>query len=224
VIALAILDVRRERSPEAWLLALWVVGTFVFAAHLNWVVNVRVLLPLVPAASILVVRRLDARPGSLAGARAWFAVLPGAALAFAVAHADLRWANGVRDDAERLSSEVRAHPGRAYFLGHWGLQHALEARGLAALDVERDELLPGDVLVLPTNNIGVFPVPSAVLHPARTLEGGDPGWIRTVDPAVGAGFYSSHGGPLPFVFARSQPDAYQVAEVRRRFRVRATWR
>ena len=38
---------------------LWVIGTFLFAAFLNWTVNARSLLPLTPAVAILMTRRLE---------------------------------------------------------------------------------------------------------------------------------------------------------------------
>jgi 4-amino-4-deoxy-L-arabinose transferase-like glycosyltransferase len=221
VLALAVDDVRRERTPEAWLLAAWVAGTFLFAACANWVTNVRAFLPLAPAAGILLARRLEAR-----GAGAWglLGILPGAAVALLVARADAAWADDVRDSAAAVDREARAFPGRAYFLGHWGLQHYLEERGFEALDVDRDELVPGDVLILPGNNIGVFRPPPAVLEPPVRIAGARTGWLHTLDPRVGAGFHASLLGPLPFAFARSGPDEYEIAPVRRRFRWSATWR
>jgi hypothetical protein len=41
------------------MLMLWVLGTFVFAAFMNWTVNARSILPMTPAIGILIVRRLE---------------------------------------------------------------------------------------------------------------------------------------------------------------------
>ena len=58
-VALAVTDYWKSRSPDSLLLGLWVFGTFVFASLLNWTVNARSVLPLIPAAGILIVRRLE---------------------------------------------------------------------------------------------------------------------------------------------------------------------
>ncbi len=64
-LALAIADYRRERDADSLLLLLWVVGTFWFTAYLNWTVNARSILPMVPAIGILLARRLrEALPKS----------------------------------------------------------------------------------------------------------------------------------------------------------------
>jgi len=50
LVGLAVSNVRRERTPEAWLLLCWVAGTMVFAGFVNWTLNGRSILPLAPAA------------------------------------------------------------------------------------------------------------------------------------------------------------------------------
>ena len=62
VLAMALVDWWKRRTPESLLLALWVLGTFVFAAFLNWTINARSVLPLIPASGILIARRLDELP------------------------------------------------------------------------------------------------------------------------------------------------------------------
>src|SRR5438874_6818966 len=59
VLALAATDYRRERDADSLFLACWVAGTFLFTAFLNWTVNVRSVLPLIPAIGILLARRLE---------------------------------------------------------------------------------------------------------------------------------------------------------------------
>src|SRR5207253_2495058 len=46
------------RSVDNLLLLLWIVGVLVFAGGLNWTINARTLLPLVPAVSIVVARQI----------------------------------------------------------------------------------------------------------------------------------------------------------------------
>jgi 4-amino-4-deoxy-L-arabinose transferase-like glycosyltransferase len=59
VLLLALRDHMKNRDARSLLLLLWVSGTFVFAGFVNWAVNGRSILPLIPAAGILVMRRID---------------------------------------------------------------------------------------------------------------------------------------------------------------------
>jgi 4-amino-4-deoxy-L-arabinose transferase-like glycosyltransferase len=58
-LVLAGAGLRHWRLSDSVLLALWVLGTFVFAAMVNWSVNGRSILPMVPAAAIIVCRQMD---------------------------------------------------------------------------------------------------------------------------------------------------------------------
>src|SRR5262249_49278527 len=59
VIGVVVADLWHHRDAESMLLSLWVLGTFVFTAFLNWTVNARSVLPLIPAAAILICRRIS---------------------------------------------------------------------------------------------------------------------------------------------------------------------
>src|SRR5207245_1481240 len=59
VLALAAADYWHERDADSLFLASWVVGTFLFTAFLNWTINARSALPLIPAIGILLARRLE---------------------------------------------------------------------------------------------------------------------------------------------------------------------
>jgi hypothetical protein len=59
VLGLAVRDAWERRTADSALLLAWVLGTFVFACFVNWTVNARSVLPLVPAAGILLARRLE---------------------------------------------------------------------------------------------------------------------------------------------------------------------
>ncbi len=65
ILALACSDFWKRRDAESLLLASWIFGTFIFAAFLNWTINARSILPLIPAAGILLARRLDLDYSSL---------------------------------------------------------------------------------------------------------------------------------------------------------------
>src|SRR5262249_26330692 len=74
-LALTVTDAWRRRDAESILLGLWVVGTFIFVAFLNWTVNARSVLPLIPAAAILICRRIDDFQAKRRPAR-WVIALP----------------------------------------------------------------------------------------------------------------------------------------------------
>ena len=60
VMALAAADAWKRRDADSLLLMLWVLGTFIFTGFVNWTINARSVLPLIPAAGILLARRVDA--------------------------------------------------------------------------------------------------------------------------------------------------------------------
>ena len=225
LLALVASDLRGRGDAESWLLALWVLGTFAFAALVNWTNNGRSNLPMAPAVGILLVRCLDRR--SLSGrspslGRRLSALLPGVAVAVAVTWADYRWANEVRAAAARIEEEIIALGRPTRFFGHWGIQYYLERAGARSLDFGRDFVEPGDFLVVPSNN---YLVPAEIDASAAVLVEeyvhSDPGWIRTLSPSLGAGFYDSDIGPMPFSFGSGDPDVYRVFRAEKRMRLRA---
>ena len=60
LLLLVLAETWRRRDSVTLILALWIAGTIYFATVLNWTVNVRSFLPMVPATAILLVRRLEA--------------------------------------------------------------------------------------------------------------------------------------------------------------------
>jgi len=218
-IALCVDDWRRRPGPESALLGAWVLGTLAFVGGVNWTQTARAVLPMAPAVAILAVRRLEAG-GGLAGPRRAAAFALSASLALAVAWADARWAGEVRTAARRIAALHAGPDGRLLFQGHWGFQFYLEQAGARAMDLARDEASPGDRVAVAANNYGV---PAWRLDPGRAelLEEFAvfrPRWLRTMSPSVGAAFYASERGPLPFAFGRSQPDRYRVWRARRPLR------
>ncbi len=213
VLMLVVDALRRWRNPESVLLGLWVAGTFVFATFVNWTNNGRSILPMVPAVGILIAARLAQRG---VPARAWRVPLGLAgALAFAVALADATWADQVRAATVRMAG-VAADAGRQrYITGHWGFQYYALRAGFRSLDQHASQLDPGDVLVVPSANSYLeYPSPDTVSLIER-IEDPVPAWGRTLDARLGAGFYASNIGPLPFAFGSAGADLYQILRVRR---------
>jgi len=214
LLALAVGEWIRRRDPWSLLLLLWIAGTLLFAALVNWTVNGRSLLPIAPAVGLLVARRLDAR--APASGRGWRTrvLLPAALLSLLVAYADLRLADGVRADVDLIASHPRAERSRLWFQGHWGFQYYMEARGGKALDVAGSELLPGDILIVPMNNTSLFRLPAEYVPLRDSLSSAHLSWLATMNLDAGAGFYAHVWGPLPFVVGAIPPERYLVYMVR----------
>jgi 4-amino-4-deoxy-L-arabinose transferase-like glycosyltransferase len=212
VLVLAVEDVLSRREPCSWLLGLWVLGTFGFTAFLNWTVNGRSLLPMAPAVGILVVRRLEQNAAAGRGARPVAVALclaAGAMLALGVARADFLLANA----ACRLARETHAKYRQAqtlWFQGHWGFQYYMEGLGASALDFNTQPIpARGQIMAVPANNTNtVRPQSQVPVHDVLTVPG--PRLLTTVSEAVGAGFYSSIWGPLPFAFGQVPPECVGI--------------
>ncbi len=222
LLGLAAADLRRERDAHSLLLAAWVAGTFVFAAFVNWTVNVRSILPLAPAAGILLARRLDAREvQSGAGGRTlvgtWKVALPlilATITSMAVAWADSTWAGSARDAADRVKAAVGDRTTRIWFEGHWGFQYYMQAHGYVPLDLQSSAPKHGEIVVIPQNNSGAMPLRDGVAEPAGRIEVGGPRHLATMSHAIGAGFYADVWGPLPFAVGSVPPEMYYLFRAR----------
>ena len=213
LLALAAVEVRRRPDAVSWLLALWVWGTFLFAAVINWTVNGRSLLPLEPAAAILVMRRLEGvttmRPKPMAVCLAL-----GAALAFLVAWADFSFSRAVRRVAEQVCAKDGRPSAMLWFQGHWGFQFYMQQSGATPVDFKSSPLKPGDIVAVPSNNTNLMPLDPATSVLIDIVMEKKSGVLATMDTLTGAGFYSSVWGPLPFAFGHVAPEYARVYQLR----------
>lgn len=206
------------------LLAAWLLGTLIFAGGVNWTINGRSLLPLIPAAGILVARRSEREsvpwtPGWLrwlpAGkvlGRGWqhlfgsfrpaalaLLILPGGMIGWLVAQADYSAAQAQRQ-AAHLALEVPIQAGkRCWFDGHWGFQYYMEAGGGMPLAQHGPTLRAGEYVVLPTNNTLNSHLPAEALEIQQNFQIVCSNWAYTQSAVRRAGFYSDLWGPLPYV-------------------------
>lgn len=213
VLVMAVADVWEHRDAGSWLLALWVLGTFLFAAEINWTVNGRSLMPMAPAVGILLARRLErnAKAGRQTSPRAVSICLAaGATLALLVTRADFLFAKAVRESARNTFVKYGRGPERFWFQGHWGFQYYMEQSGASALDRDRTELKRGDIIAVPENNTNLLPIRPelALLKEIITVPG--PSFLTTARGEVGASFYASLRGPLPFAFGAVPPELVAV--------------
>ena len=164
-------------------------------------------------------RRLDRRFGPARVALAWrwaWPLAPAGVVALLVAWSDCRLADSARAAAAAIVAKAGDRPGRLYFEGHWGFQYYMQQLGALPLDRRKPGVQPGDLVVMPSNNTNVRLMdddhyqavpelqPDAVVPCA---------WLATMDRALGAGFYASSWGPLPFAFGRASPERYRVLKL-----------
>lgn len=219
LIALALRAMLVDRDAGALLLAAWVAATLLLATFASWAVSGRYLLPLAPAASVLLARGLDrARaPAALAGvprrsgaALAFLPLIPALACALTIALADQRLAESARAAALEISARY-AQAGRTiWFQGHWGFQHYMEQQGAQPLDMRSSTVATGDVVVVPENNANTFGMNRNLLEPLDSIEIAPLPWLATQSRPLGAGFYASVWGPLPFVVGTVPKERYEV--------------
>jgi len=217
VLTLAATDTWRRRDADSLLLALWIFGTFIFTGFLNWAINARSILPLVPAAAILIARRLQDLP---ARSIKWRSAMLAAALAVTgglslwLAAGDTDLANSARIAANMIEQKTRNEPGTVWFLGHWGFQYYMERFGAYPVVVQDPPQRPGDFLAVAENS-RLFEVRPEFIGSRDVIQIPMRLGITTAQAKLGAGFYSADTGPLPFAIGQVPADRYELIRLRR---------
>ena len=212
VLAVAAGDLYTNRSADSAILFCWVMGTFGFAALMNWSVTARTLLPLAPPAALLIARRVSAQCATVPTRFSMYAapLVACAGISIACGVADYVWAGSIRDTARAFASEAKKQTGTTYFQGHWGWQYYLEQAGLKPLDTTNASFRPGDFILSPQNNVNVEQIPARYADDVRTTSIPTTRGLSVMSHGLGAGYYSDLFGPLPFVFGGLQIDQYHV--------------
>ncbi len=211
ILLLAALDLVRKRNSTALLLFLWVAGVFVFVWLLNWTVNARTILPMLPPVAILAARRLAQRRTEGTppfGAALRWPLIASAALALWVAAADYSHAATARRAAIDISA--RNVPGTLWFSGHWGFQYYMQTHGAEPLDVKSTKSGAGDAVVVALDNANPIGVERGTYVRAVRIEYRPTPGMAAMNYAAGAGFYWSLYGPLPFVIGPGAPLRYEM--------------
>jgi len=215
-LALAVADYRRRREADSLLLLLWILGTFWFTAFLNWTMNARSLLPMIPAVGILLARRLEyfaearmPRPRSLVAA----ALVLSGALSWWLARADSEAANAARTAASTIHRRTSA--GAVWFAGHSGFQYYMQRFGARPYDWWHPQIKPGDWLAAPYSI--VWPNEIAYQFPGPREDFAIPmhASATTNSPELSAGFYYSYWSVLPYAFGPVPADKYAVVRLGR---------
>lgn len=212
ILALAAAELWRRRDAGSWLLALWVWGTFIFTAVINWTVNGRSILPLVPAIAILIARRLEQFPVRVQAKAICLAA--GAALSLIVVGADCNFAHAVREVAANVASTYQRPSQTLWFQGHWGFQYYMQEHGASPIDFKNSDLKLGDIVAVPSDNTNLRPFDPATVDLLGTVTVDRAGALDTMDSLTGAGFYSSLWGPLPFAFGHVAPEYASVYQLK----------
>jgi 4-amino-4-deoxy-L-arabinose transferase-like glycosyltransferase len=214
LLVLAAVELWREREAKTALMSCWVFGTFIFASLVNWSITGRNILPMAPAAGILIARTLERRgqihDHYLRNSRFALTLVLTLTMALLVSYADYRYANEVRSLAQQVGRVPSYTGGRLLFQGHWGFQYYLEKEGAIPIDFVRTTFQAGDIVVTPSFNVKVYSTNNQYFEIVQDLYLRPLSWLSTHNYFIGAGFYTSKIGPLPYAFGVIRPEPYTV--------------
>jgi len=208
---LAVSDFWRNRNADSILLLGWVLGTFTFAAFVNWTVNGRSILPMIPAVAILIARRFEFVPQP----RLHYAMFIPLAICLPIAlwatAGDAALANSARNAALEIHDRGVHDLKRILFAGHWGFQYYMDSLGGEAIDFSKTQTTMFDIVAIPRNNSNQAQIKSAVAvgKVSRTIKT----YTTTMQPGIAAGFYTSVWGPMPYVFAPVPDEEYGLYQL-----------
>lgn len=213
ILWLVFADLWKSRNAESLLLFLWIMGTFSFSVFINWSINARTLLPMIPAVGILLIRRLDRRFAAMKLTKirlfAW-PLIPSAALAIMVCWADYSWAASVHLAADSICKSLQDGRRTVWFEGHWGFQYYMQANGAPSLDYNNRRFVSGDVIVIPSNNTNMLLFPKDIVEPYDMFEFVQFRNLATMNMKLGTGFYTDMWGALPFAVGLVDPEKYYI--------------
>ena len=205
----------RARDINSVILVLWIISGLFSATVLNFAINARSFLLIVPPVAILLVRRLEATRGSLiATGRMVWPLIPTAAISLSIAVADYQLANSARTAAEQIGAKYKYVGHQLWFVGHGAFQYYMQKLDGQPIDIERSLLQPGDFVAV--SQAGTF-----ISFPQDTV-----GWVEDLvlspfswmnllgySKDEAAGFYGANMGPVPFVIGKLPPQGYVVVKV-----------
>lgn len=213
---------------DGWFLAAWLGIQVLYLWLWSWTIAARFVLPMLPPLALLLARALGARPASVGepqppvSGRSHASVLAVSALVALAVSVPVLLADGYAGEFYRralpqIAAQARSEGRAGYFVGAWGFQHYAERAGLTKLNVDAPRLPAGAILLQPyyAANRDVPREVADRLERLASLPGPPPPLrIHTMNINVGAGFYSSVYGPLPFYFAHLPAEGVIVWRVR----------
>lgn len=214
VVLLATSDFWKRKDADSLFLMLWVLGALIFAAFLNWTLNARSVLPLIPAAGILLARRVPEvgrTPEPRFALKLILALAVSGAVSLWISSADTALANSARTAASLIHDRTRNETGTVWFEGHWGFQYYMESYGARSVDYKNSIFNAGDFVVVPENNTGLIKMLPELVATEEVVQVKMPQPLTTILRDLGAGFYSAKQfGPLPFAAGEVPPERYYL--------------
>ncbi|MBW2401494.1 MAG: hypothetical protein JRG80_19935, partial [Deltaproteobacteria bacterium] len=128
-----------------------------------------------------------------------------------ILQADARLAAVGREAANRLIAPRTEAGKQVWYAGSWGFHWYAEAAGADALGVDPEAPVPGDFIVYSSFRSGALGEDYVGQLVDRVVDEGPAG--RVMDGNSGAGFYSDSYGYLPWSFADSKVDQYEIWRV-----------
>lgn len=217
LLALAIRDFGKHRDADSLFLCLWIVGTFLFAAFVNYTVNARSVLPLIPPSGIVLARRLDElrlAQGRRIDTYVAMILLACGCFSLWITAGDSSLANSGRTAAMLAMEKTRGKTGTVWFEGHWGFQYYMQSLGARPVDFANPQIGSGNFVVMPENNIQLQDIPSQYVASHDSIVIPQDTGATTISHQLGAGFYSSYWGPLPYAVGPVQPERYSIVQLR----------
>ncbi|MEK6536437.1 MAG: hypothetical protein AABZ63_02990, partial [Actinomycetota bacterium] len=209
------------RSAQGILVLLWLSVVMVSVVVFLPYSSVRYLLPLFPPVILVFVWLVEDRLGaaSLSGKNLLVAAaLVTAAGGLLVAHADFELADSKRlfaeNEAVALRDQAAASGNKLWFSSEFGVRYYMERQGFEELTGE-SVLKEGDLVVLPLLAGSAIPTDEqgSRLELIDDISPGAMSPLRITDHRVGAGFYGSRWGLLPYSFSTEGLDEYLVYRV-----------
>jgi len=204
-------EVYKRIDHDSVFFLLWFFGIFIFACFLNWTINARSFILLVPVVGILLSNRLEEWGGNkktIKRSISYSMIGIAGLVSVATVHADFVRAGMARTAAKEIMMKYNKI-GNVWFQGHWGFQYYMEKLGASPMNLKGTEVQPGDFVIIPVNNTGL-----ALLHDRFKMidEFNYPqgSFVATMSPNVSAGFYSSIWGPMPYVVETPGKERYLV--------------
>jgi hypothetical protein len=205
-----IADALRRRDRVQLALGLWLLIALPVAVYTH--MPSKYLVASAPAAAILVARAIESRGEHFAHALLGATLVAGVALGVLVIRADAAFAElGRRAALELIAPNVR--PGSTvWFDGAWGFQWYAEQAGAHALTSTPPHPRPGDRIVYGKRSMGqkleYFPQRKLIAALEDIAPGG-----RVMSKRLGAGFYSTRWGILPWAYGDDLRDRFELWEL-----------
>lgn len=203
---------RESGVADGYLLGLWVLMTLVFVGGFNWVVNARVILPLVPPLAILGQMAIERVAPNWGRRQFALAMAPAVLLGFLVNLGDAQLAEAGRRAPDLLRQATGVAPDRFSFTTHWGFQYYMQFAGARAVDKKFPAVRTGDWIVQPTQgSSGMLLSAGPQLRLVTTVR--PTAWPVASTCGPREYFYATFGRVLPFRFGVGHAQEFEVFQV-----------